>query len=225
VRVPWDFLRRAARGKSSIPAAPAREPLGWRAQRDAALGATCIQAVAALLPTPMSEDCLFANVYTPQAAPLQPPPVLVFIHGGAFTTGAGSLKESHPALPFIVITAAGAIAQAVDAVKRGAFRYLVKPCDAEDLRKVVTEALDPGRRQPTEASSLAHRPPAASFVRRPGATGSPRALSHSPRRGRARAHRSKERRILFGTTDLRGPRWVSDQPPSVGGVHWLMQWS
>src|SRR5580704_4200522 len=54
------------------------------------------------------------------------------------------LKESHPGLPFIVITAAGAIAQAVDAVKRGAFQYMVKPCDAEDLRKVVTQALARG---------------------------------------------------------------------------------
>jgi hypothetical protein len=97
------------------------------------------------------------------------------------------LKESHPALPFVVITAAGAIAKAVDSVKRAAFQYMVKPCDAEDLRKVVTEALHRGRRQPTEASPLAYRPPTASFVRRPGATGSTRAPRHSPRRGRASA--------------------------------------
>src|SRR5882672_3944041 len=52
------------------------------------------------------------------------------------------VKRSHPALPFIIITAAGAIHQAVDAIKRGAFEYVVKPCDADELRRIVTGALE-----------------------------------------------------------------------------------
>ena len=58
-----------------------------------------------------------------------------------------SVKRSHPALPFIVVTGVGAIPQAVDAIKRGAFEYLVKPYDADQLRSIVASALD-GRRHP-----------------------------------------------------------------------------
>src|ERR1700685_232075 len=36
------------------------------------------------------------------------------------------LRRSHPALPFIVITAQGGVHQAVDAIKRGAFEYVVR---------------------------------------------------------------------------------------------------
>jgi two-component system response regulator HydG len=60
------------------------------------------------------------------------------------------VKRNHPALPFILITAAGAIDQAVDAIKRGAFEYVVKPCDADDLRRIVTGALE-GRKPPSES--------------------------------------------------------------------------
>ncbi len=67
------------------------------------------------------------------------------------------VKASHPALPFIIITAVGGVNQAVDAIKRGAFEYLVKPCDGEDLLRVVTSALE-GRRHPSQAARPAHLP-------------------------------------------------------------------
>jgi two-component system response regulator HydG len=67
------------------------------------------------------------------------------------------IKSSHPALPFIVITGAGGVHQAVDAIKRGAFEYLVKPCDGEDLLRVVTSALAL-RKHPSEGLRLAHPP-------------------------------------------------------------------
>ena len=35
----------------------------------------------------MSEDCLFLNVYSPNLTPRRALPVMVFIHGGAFTIG------------------------------------------------------------------------------------------------------------------------------------------
>src|SRR5580693_184936 len=47
------------------------------------------------------------------------------------------IKETHPALPVIVITAVGGIQQAVDAIKRGAFGYAVKPCNVHELRRSV----------------------------------------------------------------------------------------
>jgi two-component system response regulator HydG len=65
------------------------------------------------------------------------------------------LRLSHPALPFIVITGEGGIHQAVDAIKRGAFQYMVKPCQGQDLRRVVTEALEE-RRHPSESLRAPH---------------------------------------------------------------------
>jgi two-component system response regulator HydG len=78
------------------------------------------------------------------------------------------LRRSHPALPFIVITGAGGVHQAVDAIKRGAFEYMVKPCDGNELRRIVTEALD-GRRHPSESMRA---PPPLSTVGRVELVGS-----------------------------------------------------
>ncbi|MEO6362870.1 MAG: carboxylesterase family protein [Caldimonas sp.] len=41
-------------------------------------------------PGPTDEDCLFANVWTPRADAAARLPVMVWIHGGAFSIGAGS---------------------------------------------------------------------------------------------------------------------------------------
>jgi two-component system response regulator HydG len=68
------------------------------------------------------------------------------------------MKRTHPALPFVVITGVGGIQQAVEAVKRGAFEYMVKPCGADELRRIVASALD-GRRHPAETVRLSSVPP------------------------------------------------------------------
>jgi two-component system response regulator HydG len=67
------------------------------------------------------------------------------------------LKQSHPALPVVVITAAGGVHQAVDAIKRGAYGYMLKPCDPAELHRIVTGALD-ARRHPSESIRLAAAP-------------------------------------------------------------------
>lgn len=38
-----------------------------------------------------SEDCLYLNIWTPDVEPSHPMPVMVWLHGGGFTIGAGSL--------------------------------------------------------------------------------------------------------------------------------------
>ena len=52
-----------------------------------------------------------------------------------------NLKEAHPALPVIILTAHGSISHAVDAVRRGVFGYLTKPFEAETLLGEVVRAL------------------------------------------------------------------------------------
>jgi para-nitrobenzyl esterase len=40
---------------------------------------------------PQSEDCLFLNIYTPDASPRRKRPVMVWLHGGGYTVGSGGL--------------------------------------------------------------------------------------------------------------------------------------
>jgi two-component system response regulator HydG len=82
------------------------------------------------------------------------------------------VRQTHPAVPFIVITGAGGVQQAVDAIKRGAFEYLVKPCSANELRRIVATALD-ARRRPRESS---RRSPPPSTVGKPELIGTGSAM-------------------------------------------------
>jgi two-component system response regulator HydG len=52
------------------------------------------------------------------------------------------VKQGHPTLPFVFITGAGGVHQAVEAIKRGAYEYLTKPCDLDELHRAVSGALD-----------------------------------------------------------------------------------
>jgi para-nitrobenzyl esterase len=70
----------------------------WTGVRDATrLGSDCVQAIGrrAILGggggiVVGSEDCLYLNVYAPSGAAQAARPVMVFLHGGAFTIGAGA---------------------------------------------------------------------------------------------------------------------------------------
>ena len=69
----------------------------WSGPRDAGQrGASCMQQPGASLegggdPSPLSEDCLTLNVWTPGADPAAKRPVMVWIHGGALVLGGGAL--------------------------------------------------------------------------------------------------------------------------------------
>lgn len=80
--------------------APPQPAEPWTGVRDAtAYGPSCSQGAGALSAMgPQSEDCLSLNVFAPeQASSTKPLPVMVFIHGGAFTSG-GSLQYPGEAL-------------------------------------------------------------------------------------------------------------------------------
>jgi len=89
-------------------AAPPIGDLRWRAPKPAAdwpgvrkadqFSATCMQtpyAEGSLYrsePQPVSEDCLYLNIWTAAKSASDKRPVMVWIHGGAFTRGSGSTK-------------------------------------------------------------------------------------------------------------------------------------
>ncbi|HET6490093.1 MAG TPA: sigma-54 dependent transcriptional regulator [Syntrophales bacterium] len=51
------------------------------------------------------------------------------------------MVEEYPSIPVIIITAHGTVATAVDALKKGAFDYITKPFDQEELKNVISKAV------------------------------------------------------------------------------------
>jgi len=64
-----------------------------------------------------------------------------------------TVKERAPDLPVIVMTAHGTVDTAVQAIKQGAYEYLLKPLDLDKLRVVVSRALEK-RRLSREVAAL-----------------------------------------------------------------------
>ncbi|MDR3044317.1 MAG: sigma-54 dependent transcriptional regulator [Desulfovibrio sp.] len=55
------------------------------------------------------------------------------------------IQEMYPGLPVVMLTAFGTVGSAVVAMKKGAFDYLTKPADNEELTAVLEKAWDFGR--------------------------------------------------------------------------------
>jgi two-component system, NtrC family, response regulator HydG len=71
------------------------------------------------------------------------------------------LKRVQPELPVILVTGHATIPAAAEAVKQGAYHYVTKPCDCDELRRLVEEAVH--SRRPALAfgsSPVTRRPPA-----------------------------------------------------------------
>jgi len=54
-------------------------------------------------------------------------------------------KKMVPAMPVIVLTGHGSEKAAKDGIESGAFDYLIKPCDLEELVEKIREAVKAGR--------------------------------------------------------------------------------
>jgi two-component system nitrogen regulation response regulator GlnG len=59
------------------------------------------------------------------------------------------LKEKDPRLPVIIMTAHGSTDTAIEATKRGAFEYLLKPVDLHQVEELVRKAFELRRMQAT----------------------------------------------------------------------------
>ena len=55
------------------------------------------------------------------------------------------IKRAHIKTPVIMMTAHGTTETAIEAMKRGAFDYLLKPFDTEELRRVAADAIEVSR--------------------------------------------------------------------------------
>ncbi|MBU1002552.1 MAG: response regulator [Proteobacteria bacterium] len=50
------------------------------------------------------------------------------------------IKASHPLVEVIMLTGHGTVETAIDGMKEGAFDYLLKPCEMDDLMQKISEA-------------------------------------------------------------------------------------
>ncbi len=109
---------------------PPQPAARWSGIRDASKpGNVCAQngSIATGVPvTSTAEDCLYLNVYTPDTATFRPRPVMVWIHGGGFTGGAGSIYDGAP-----LSVTGGAVVVTIN-YRLGPFGFLALPSlDAE----------------------------------------------------------------------------------------------
>ncbi len=73
-----------------------KAPASWTGTRSGdKFGPECMQRRGRGSETSMGEDCLYLNVYTAAKTARAHEPVMVWIHGGAFTSGAGSLYDGE----------------------------------------------------------------------------------------------------------------------------------
>ena len=76
-----------------------------------------------------------------------------------------AIRQVDGRIPVIFITIARSADSAIEAIRQGAYDYLSKPLDLQELRRVVNEALEVGRRMRRPAA-VAETPPDPDF---PGA--------------------------------------------------------
>jgi DNA-binding NtrC family response regulator len=58
----------------------------------------------------------------------------------------GEIKKSYPLTEVVMLTGHGTIESAIDGMKKGAYDYLLKPCDIDQLMRKVEEATQKKRK-------------------------------------------------------------------------------
>jgi DNA-binding NtrC family response regulator len=66
-----------------------------------------------------------------------------------------AVRRAHPEIPVVVLTAHGTVGSAVEALKQGAFDYLTKPFDPDEIRQVMEKAVSTRRLASREVRLLA----------------------------------------------------------------------
>ncbi len=79
------------RWREPQPAAPWQGVLKANAYGHACIQMPGLSAANGGDPGPLSEDCLYLSIWTPHSDPSARLPVMVWIHGGAYTFGAGGM--------------------------------------------------------------------------------------------------------------------------------------
>ncbi|MDL2272007.1 sigma-54 dependent transcriptional regulator, partial [Desulfovibrio sp. OttesenSCG-928-I05] len=77
------------------------------------------------------------------------------------------LRRDHPDVPVVMLTAFGTVGSAVEAMKNGAFDYLTKPADNDELLTVAAKALDQSsllRENERLRARLAEKDPLAGMI-------------------------------------------------------------
>jgi DNA-binding NtrC family response regulator len=75
-----------------------------------------------------------------------------------------AMREKRPEAPVIVITAFGTVEQAVEMVRAGAFNYLTKPFDSDELLRTVGAALERSEPQRQQARLRREMPAAPARI-------------------------------------------------------------
>jgi len=105
---------------------PPKPAAAWTGVRSATkFGPACMQPesrVMGISRAEMSEDCLYLNVWTPAVSPAQAAPVMVWIHGGSFMSGAGS----QPTYDGTRLAMRGVVVVTIN-YRMGVFGYMAHP--------------------------------------------------------------------------------------------------
>ena len=90
-----------------------------------------------------------------------PPQVLVSdirMPGGSGLDLLTKVKEKHPGLPIIIMTAFSDLDSAVNAFQRGAFEYLPKPFDISKATELIRRAVEESQREDVAHEVVANAP-------------------------------------------------------------------
>ena len=81
----------------------------------------------------------------------------------------GKCADEHPDMPVVMVTGFGTVETAVEAMKLGAFDYMTKPFELDDLQRTINRGLKQSGKENSAASAVKIEPirPTASIIGEP----------------------------------------------------------